>query len=146
MITTKRRGIITAQKVILKLVELGFDVSVPIGDNSSYDVILDWNNKLFKGQIKTARIIRENVISLPTSSVRFNTKKVYRTNYIGKVDFILGYCPQIDKYIFYPVIENSNSNAVSFRQTKPKNSQVKKINYASDYDIKNLINYLNLHS
>jgi len=143
--TPKRKGIITAQKVIAKLLELGFDVSIPIGDNSSYDVILDWKNKLFKGQIKTVRKIKKNAgaIHLPTSSCRINTKKNYNTNYIGKVDFILGYYSKTETYLFYPVTKSSCTRGVDFRVSPSKNGQIKKINNIKDFELNNLINYIN---
>lgn len=50
-----------------KLLEYG-DVSIPYGNNSRYDCILDYKGKLLKIQIKTARKIDENRFFIPTEN------------------------------------------------------------------------------
>lgn len=54
---TNRKGTITETKVILKLLELGFNVFTPYGDGSKIDLIIQNNqNQLSKVQVKTSRI------------------------------------------------------------------------------------------
>lgn len=52
--TTNQKGLITEMKVMLFLVEQGYNVSQPLNADSKYDCILDVNNKLYRIQIKTA--------------------------------------------------------------------------------------------
>lgn len=52
--TTNQKGLITEMQVMLRLVEMGYDVSQPLNTDSKYDCILDVNGLLLKIQIKTA--------------------------------------------------------------------------------------------
>ena len=55
MTESNKIGYITELQVISKLMEYG-DVSIPYGNNSRYDCILDYNGKLLKIQIGYALI------------------------------------------------------------------------------------------
>ncbi len=52
--TTNQKGLITEMKVMLFLVEQGYDVSQPLNADSKYDCILDIGGKLYRIQVKTA--------------------------------------------------------------------------------------------
>ncbi len=52
--TTNQKGLITEMQVMLRLIEMGYDVSQPLNADSKYDCILDVNGQLLKIQIKTA--------------------------------------------------------------------------------------------
>ena len=54
--TTNQKGLITEMKVMLFLVEQGYNVSQPLNADSKYDCILDINGKLYRIQVKTAHI------------------------------------------------------------------------------------------
>ena len=47
-VNTKHIGVLTELQCITYLFELGYDISIPFGDNCSYDCILDVNHKLYK--------------------------------------------------------------------------------------------------
>jgi hypothetical protein len=49
-----RQGTITENKIVVKLLKLGYSVSEPVGDNERYDLIADLSNELLKVQCKTA--------------------------------------------------------------------------------------------
>lgn len=51
-------------------------LSKPFGDNCPYDLVLDFENKLFKIQIKTG-ILKNGCVRFNTTKSRLNTKKVY---------------------------------------------------------------------
>ena len=53
MNNTKLKGNVTELQCILAFTELGYQVSVPFGEDSRYDLIVDINNKLYKIQCKT---------------------------------------------------------------------------------------------
>lgn len=48
-------GQITETQVLLKCLELGLTVSIPYGDKSRYDLIIDYKGQLLRIQIKTSR-------------------------------------------------------------------------------------------
>ena len=55
MPNTNYIGQITETQVILQCLLHEIPVSIPYGDKSRYDLIIDLNNKLYRVQIKTAR-------------------------------------------------------------------------------------------
>lgn len=139
---SKHIGIVSEHKVITELLVLGYDVSVPIGDNCSYDILLDYNGKILKCQIKTM-IFKDGCITLPLDRCRINTKKQIRKPYSKKdVDFFLGYCRTNNTCYFYPFKNNPNTCSVSFRASPTKNMQELKTRNAVSYEIKNLSAYL----
>ena len=54
MRNSKEIGNLTELQCITALYELGCDVSIPFGNSQKYDVIIDYNNKLYRVQIKHA--------------------------------------------------------------------------------------------
>ena len=50
-----KKGAITELKCQMFLIENDFIISKPILDNARYDLILDYNNKIYRIQIKTSR-------------------------------------------------------------------------------------------
>lgn len=100
---------ITEAKIIARLLELGYSISKPFGDNQDYDLILDKDGKLEKIQCKTSRL-KGNTINIPCYKCRINTKKCIVSNYIGKVDAIMSYCPDNGKIY---IIREFNKRAVN---------------------------------
>lgn len=65
------------------------DVSIPYGNNSRYDCILDYNGKLLKIQIKTARKLDENRFYIPTQNTQTNRNTSKKKKYSPEdVDYI----------------------------------------------------------
>ena len=58
--TTNHKGDITEVECILSFLKLGFKVSIPYGEDTKYDLILDVGNKLFKVQCKTSKEIKSS--------------------------------------------------------------------------------------
>lgn len=50
---SKIKGLTTELKVQAYLTELGYNVSIPLGEDCRYDLILDIDNLLLRVQIKT---------------------------------------------------------------------------------------------
>ena len=55
---TNFKGQITEIEVLLKCLKYNCLVSIPYGDKSRYDLILDYNNNLYRIQIKTSRLAK----------------------------------------------------------------------------------------
>ena len=54
-IDTRIKGEITEMKCQLFCLEQGYVISKPVLDNARYDLLLDYNNKIYRIQIKTSR-------------------------------------------------------------------------------------------
>ena len=55
VVDNKQIGNLTELQCITRFYELGYVVSVPYGDSSKYDMILEYQGKLYKLQCKHAK-------------------------------------------------------------------------------------------
>ena len=125
---SKAVGILSEQKTIVRLLELGYIVSRPIGDNSRYDLIID-NGKLYRVQVKTGRL-RNGIILFNRKSVTWNRTATYTTPYTKEeIDWFLVYCPDTNELYKVPV----EDRVVHLRVNSPKNNQVEHIKWAKNY-------------
>ena len=74
MSTRKIKGLETELLCQAYLTSLGYNVSVPIGEDCRYDIILDIKKELLKIQIKTCQV-KKNGISINTTSVTTSGKE-----------------------------------------------------------------------
>ena len=56
MTDSKRKGLVTELQCQTYLTNLGFNVSVPLGEDCSYDLIVDIEGLLLRIQVKTCQI------------------------------------------------------------------------------------------
>ena len=73
--TTKEEGILGEAKVLSKFTELGIPISIPFGDNCSYDLVAEFNGKLQKIQVKASSQTKNGCTSFRTRKVRINRNK-----------------------------------------------------------------------
>lgn len=78
---TNLKGTITEMKVMTHFLELGYNVSQPILQNSKYDCIVDVKGKLYKIQIKTSREKDKNSFVFNCKSVTTTGKSSITTTY-----------------------------------------------------------------
>ncbi len=109
--------------VLAAFVRLGKNVSLPFGDASPYDMILD-EGKLVRIQGKTG-VLKDDFVA-------FNTRSDCR-KYAGLADLFAVYCPQNGKIYLVP-IEEVGSGMAHLRLTPAKSKQQKKIHWAKDYE------------
>ncbi len=129
---TKIIGELTELKCQLFLLEQGFVVSKPVLDNARYDLILDYNNKLYRIQIKTSRWMSEK-----HEGIIFNCKSQHRTSDGNK---IMKYTPdEIDFFMtefenqFYLIPCDKIRGEMRLRFKPTKNHQDNKAYFAKDY-------------
>lgn len=131
MLSTKAIGAHTELQCITYLYGLGYDISVPWGDNARYDFILDVNHRLYKIQCKTSSKIEEGVYKFQCRSTYSNSTG-NRTAIYSKedVDYFATFID--DKCYLIPIDETSKREKV-MRFVKPKNNQSKGITFAQEY-------------
>ena len=129
---TKTKGDIAESKVLSALVK-HFDVSIPFGDNTRYDLVVDDGNKIWRVQVKHARCedgkMTFNTVSCPT--LRGNDRK--RENYKGDADIFAAYATKIDQIAFVTVEEVGERGQMTLRYSSTKNGQKRGINWLDDY-------------
>lgn len=93
---TKDIGLLTEAKVLLKFIEFGYKASIPYGENSRYDLIVD-NGKLYRVQCKTARLSRGNIVANAYSQYGKGDSMVRKRYTKEEIDLVAIYYPPTDQ-------------------------------------------------
>ena len=127
-LSNKDKGNLTELQCITACYELGYKVSIPYGENSRYDFILDVNNILIRVQVKTCQEL-SNGIKIKCRSTQINAKQI-KNHYYNKEEidyfatFYNGNCYLIK------VEECSTDKTLSFSNIR-KNQY--RVNFIDDY-------------
>jgi len=136
-LSSQFKGTITELMVASKLLEMGYIVSMPLVQDTKYDLIVDINHKLIRLQVKTSRKnTRNNGNSIvfncrsTTNNVRECKQRYYSTD---DVDYFATYW---DNEVFIiPVNECSAEKTIWLEKPSNPNST-----YAYDYCAKEVLN------
>ena len=129
---SKAIGEISEGAVLAYLLQSGYAVSIPFGNNQRYDMIIDDGENLIKAQVKTGRLVN-GCLAFNVASVNGFTGA--RTNYKGSADIFLVYYPVNGKVYRIPV-NDCGSSEVRLRIAAPNgvNSPRSTIRWAKDYE------------
>lgn len=138
MLNTKILGNTTEMECMLECMKLGIQVSIPFGEDSRYDFIMDYNNKLYKIQCKHCSEILDNdgeVVAIKFKTVRqsgSNAAVHTRAKYTkDEIDYFAtsykGHC--------YLVPVEQCSTMKCLRIISPKNCQEKGISFLKDHEL-----------
>ncbi len=125
---TKLLGNISEIKVAAKLVELGYTISFPFGDNARYDLIADDGERLLRVQVKHAKR-EEDVLVFNTSSHTPYSKDQSHKTYDGDIDCFVVYSSDLDQVFMIP-IEKAGGREMTLRLQGKGNSNS---NFAHEY-------------
>jgi len=136
--STKLKGDIAEQAAILKLLELGWGVSKPIGDRMPYDLIVDILGKLVKVQVKGAWFDSKGQSYITdVRRTKTNRRVMLRELYTPKdFDFALVYIPE--KHIFYvfPVkVFIAYGSVVTLVEVGKRQRKPQSANYREAFDL-----------
>lgn len=135
ILSTKAKGNLTELQCITAFYELGYQVSIPYGENSRYDFIADIEGKLIRVQVKTSSPVRnsEGAITFQTRSTRINsTQNISHPYTKEEIDYFATYWD--GKCYLIPITETSHTTK-TLRFIPPKNGQVKGIKFAQEYEL-----------
>ena len=137
-LSSKQKGNLTELQCITAFCELGYQVSIPYGENSRYDFIADINGKLIRVQVKTSSIKDEGKsFEFSCRSTRVNTQgSLSRTYTAEEIDYFCTYFN--NKCYLIPVSECSRSKKL--RLEPPASNQKVGINMAIDYELLSQLN------
>lgn len=128
-LTTQQKGITTEIFVAARLLELGYNVSQPFCQDSKYDLIVDVNNKLYRLQVKTARLINDDTIVFncrsTTKNSQTNKSRYYQAD---EIDYFATYWN--NEVFLVPVQECSSEKRLHLTPVKQSNQC-----YLYDYQI-----------
>jgi PD-(D/E)XK endonuclease len=128
---TKRVGDISELRVMCDLVEAGYLVSIPFGENHRYDLIIEKDFVLSRVQVKTGRL-RKGVVLFNCYSSHTHRGGAATRMYTGEVEFFGVYCPDTDCTYLLPLSEMPVQQGM-LRVAPPRNGQIKGLRWARNY-------------
>lgn len=139
--TKKQLGERSQAHITARLLDSGYNVLVPYGDSSRYDLVVeDTGGQFWRVQCKTAWIEGgdNGFIKFATTSLRSrstNGKVTYsRARYTGQVDYFAVYSHEFRKVYLIPA-DQVSGNSMLLRLAPSKNNQEKGIKWAKDYEL-----------
>ena len=132
-----KSGALTELKCQMFLIEHDFIVSKPILDNARYDLILDYNNKLYRIQIKTSAWKDESHTAFVFNgysqhSIGNGNKRMKYTN--KEIDFFM--TEKEDIFYLYPAEEEGFVSKCLRLKSETNSSLIK---WAKDYEFEEVI-------
>ena len=137
---TKEIGLIGEQVLIAEFTKSRISVLLPIGDNSPYDMVIDYNGRFLKVQAKTTESVQNGKMVFCTN-VTNPFKKTSRKYTANEIDIFGLYCIE-NGYIGILPVKECTAKETVIRLEKPKNNQSSKIKMAYDYRFDNMIDKL----
>lgn len=124
--------------IMARLVEIGYNVLTPFGDNQRYDLVIeDGDGQFWRVQCKTGRSNGEYIEFAP-ASLYYHTRAGKTTHgsksYHGQIDYFAVYCPETKKVYLIPV-DHAGASQMNLRLIPTANKQKKGVRWAKDYEI-----------
>ena len=135
----KHKGAQTELQCITYLHGLGYNISIPFGDNARYDLILDTGKELLRIQIKTASLCLDtnDTYLVKTCSTGINQHQNKIKSYTkDEVEYIGTYIK--DRVYLIPISECGKKEK-RLRFALPKNNQNSKCNMAENYEAEKIL-------
>ena len=137
MRNTSNIGNIGQAAVINKFVEMGINVYVPFGDGCVVDLIAEWNNKLYKIQIKTTESVKDSLMTWRLSKQEgYHGAKVPYLK--DEVDYFALYCIETKTLCLVPF--DNVPLTFSIRLDNYKGRRYKNMHFESDFSFEKIIN------
>jgi hypothetical protein len=114
----------TTLAVMAALREAGFLISVPFGENTRYDLVIDDGVRLGRVQCKTGRLRCGAVRFAAFSTYAHHPKpRVVRRSYLGQIDYWGVHCPDTDRVYLIPLADAALRRQIARRVDPPRNNQ-----------------------
>lgn len=135
---SKDKGTIIEYQCALYLMNLGYTVSTPIGDNAQYDLVADFEHNLYKIQCKSP-VYSNGALSMEcTTNINTRTRLETHTYDSEDVDLFATYYD--GKCYLVPFAEVKKSS-FSLRVENPKNNQCS-VHWIENYEAEIVIHNL----
>ncbi|ELY64139.1 group I intron-associated PD-(D/E)XK endonuclease [Natronococcus jeotgali] len=131
---TKQIGDETEAKIMAALIAEGYTVSVPFGDNESYDLVLDTGTALERVQCKTGWI-EDDVVRFKTASKTTSEGDVVLSDYGGEIDAFSVRCRETEQLYWVPT-EDAGAKSTYLRLNEPEIAHPS-VNRAVEYRLEN---------
>ena len=105
MRTTQRKGDIAVAQAISRFTKMGYDVSIPITESASYDLIVDINKELKKVQVRYSSVRKVALRRIHSNSKGYVVKKTMPDAY----DWLYIFKNTGEEYLIKKCLANRNS-------------------------------------
>ena len=130
-LNTKQKGNATEVRCLAEFIARGINVSIPYGDCARYDFIIDYNNKLYRIQCKTATKEKEGVYKFSCRSCKTRaTGNLTRSYNKEEIDF---FCTYIENKCYLIPISEASTNSKTLRFVPTLNGT--KTTFAEVYEL-----------
>ena len=125
--------------IMFALQTKGYDLLVPFGENTRYDLVIDNGSGLARVQCKTGNIENGAIFFRTCSSYAHhpNPKQRFR-HYADEVDYFAVYCRDNGGVYLVPIGDLPTRYTGSLRVDPTKNSQRRGVRWAAEYEIARL--------
>jgi hypothetical protein len=126
----------TTLMVMLALMEDGFEVYLPFGENTRCDLISYDGHRLSRVQCKTGRLRNGGVLFAPCSTYGHHPNPKIRTRtYLGEIDEFGVFCPETRAVYMIPIADVAAATRATLRVSPCRNAQRKRVRYAAEYEL-----------
>jgi hypothetical protein len=135
MASLKTKGDLAELKVATDLLERGYRIAIPYGEDHDFDLILCRDDKLERVQVKYAQSDGD-VIPVRCSSHSLTNGRVRQTKRYtaATIDWLAVYDVTTDRCFYVPAAElGTGRNILHLRLQEAKNCQRRGIRFAEDY-------------
>ncbi len=133
----KAIGELSQAYIIARLIEAGYKILIPYGDNMRYDLVIeDEQGRFWRVQCKTGWTdkARSTIKFATASSYNHTAKQKIWKHYRGQCDYFAVYYPETRGVYLIPVEDVGLTQAI-LRITPTGNNQEKGVRWAKDYEI-----------
>lgn len=135
-LTRKQKGDLAELKVACDLRRRGYEIAIPFGEESSYDLVVDRCGRLERVQVKYAERGERSVVEVRCYSMTIVNGKVHsRTPYTqDTIDWLAVYEATADRCYYIPARELGNGRLnFTLRFAPTANCQSAGIRFADQY-------------
>jgi hypothetical protein len=122
--------------VMLALREAGYAVSVPFGENTRYDLLIDDGTRISRIQCKSGQLV-SGVVRFKTASTyaHHRTPPQVRRDYRGQIDYFGVYCRANSGVYLIAIDEVTTTCEARLRVEPARNNQRRRIRSATAYEL-----------
>jgi PD-(D/E)XK endonuclease len=136
MAPLKKKGDLAELRVAADLVARGCELSIPFGEDSSYDLIADYEGRLHRVQVKYTKsdgqVVVVNCRSHSITKGKVRRTKIYTA---AMVDWIVVFDATTDRCYYVPswILGGAGCSGLMLRLVPARNGQSLRIRLAEDY-------------
>ncbi|RJO63892.1 MAG: hypothetical protein C4540_06110 [Candidatus Omnitrophota bacterium] len=130
MAITKQKGDIAEAFVMYLLKTQGFNVLIPWGEDTRYDIVSEKNGIFKRIQVKYVSS-NNGVLDVAIRSSNNYNVKPYTSS---EIDIIAAFCPLLNKVYFLPLNIIKNRRSLKLRLQQSRNQQKKNVVMAVQYE------------